>query len=112
MTLRIFYGVTPDETRKRNIKPGYEHVNVHMVFDIKMDGKFTRKSILVADGHTTVPSSSITYSRFVSRESVMILFILASLNDLHIFSCDRGNEYINSECREKLWKEAGTEFGT
>ena len=35
--------VTPDDMRKGNIKPGYEHVNLHIVFDIKMDGKFTRK---------------------------------------------------------------------
>ena len=53
-------GVTPVEMRKGKIKLGYEHVNVHMIFDIKMDGKLTRKSILVADGHTTAPPSSIT----------------------------------------------------
>ena len=45
-------GVTRGEMRKGKIKPGYEHVNVHMIFDIKMGGNFTRKSILVADGHT------------------------------------------------------------
>ena len=48
-------GVTPDEMRKEKIKPGYEHVNVHMMFDIKMDEKFTRKARLVANGHTTGP---------------------------------------------------------
>ena len=48
-------GITPDEMRKGKIKPGYDHVNVHMVFDIKMDGKFTIKARLVADGHTTAP---------------------------------------------------------
>ena len=47
--------VTPDEMRKGNIYPGYEHVNVHMIFYINMDGKFTREAILVADGHTTAP---------------------------------------------------------
>ena len=46
-------GVTPDEVRKENIKPGYEHINVHMIFYINMDGNFTRKEILVADGNTT-----------------------------------------------------------
>ena len=47
--------VTLDDIRKGNIKPGYEHINVHMIFDIKMDGKFTRKEILVADSHITAP---------------------------------------------------------
>ena len=53
---------------------------MHMIFDIKMDEKFTRKAILVVGGHTTAPPSSITYSSVVSRESVGISIILASLN--------------------------------
>ena len=36
-------GVTPDGMRKMNIKPVYEHVNVHIIVYINMDGKFTRK---------------------------------------------------------------------
>ena len=35
-------GVKPNENRKVEIRPGYEHINVHMIFDIRMDGKFTR----------------------------------------------------------------------
>ena len=52
-------GITPDETKKRDIKPRYEHVNVNIIFDIKMDGKFTREARLVSDSHTTAPPSSI-----------------------------------------------------
>ena len=59
--------VTPDYMRKGEIRPGYEHVNVHMIFYIKMDGKFSRKTIFMVDGHTTSPSSSIKYSSVVSR---------------------------------------------
>ena len=54
-------GVTPDEMREGKIKPGCEHINVQIIFDINMDGHFTIKARLVADGHTTAPSSSITY---------------------------------------------------
>ena len=78
--------------RKGKTNPRYEHVNVHILFDINMDGEFTRKAILVADGHTKAPPSSITYSSFVSRESVKIELLLASLNDLDIFACHIGNE--------------------
>ena len=53
--------VTPNEMRKRKIRPGYEHVNVHMIFDINMDIRFTIKARLVAEGHTTAPQSLITY---------------------------------------------------
>ena len=77
-----------------------------------MDGKFTRKSILVADGHETALTSSITYSSVVSREGIRISFLLASLNYLGIFACDIGNAYRNAKLREKIWTEAGTDFGT
>ena len=45
--------IKPNETRKGKFRPGYERVNVHMKFDIKMDGRFTRKARMMADGHTT-----------------------------------------------------------
>ena len=83
-----------------------------MIFDINMDGKFIIKKILVANGHTTAPPSSITYSSVVSRESVRTVFLLASLNDLDIFACNIVNAHLNEKCREKLWTESGTEFGT
>ena len=73
-----------------------------MIFDVKMDGKFTRKTKLVADRHTTATSSSI-FSSVVSRDSVRIAFLLASLHDLDIFACDIFNEYLNAKCGEKLW---------
>ena len=101
-------GVTPDEMIKGKIKPGYEHFNVHIISDIKMDGKFTRKSRLVAKSHTTAPPSSITYSSVVSGDSLRVAFLLSSLNDLYIFARDVVNSYLNSKCREKLWTESDT----
>ena len=80
-----FEGVTPDDMMKGKITSGYEHANVHIIFDIKMDGKFTRKARLVANGHTTAPASSITYSSVLSREIAGIAFLLESLNDLDIY---------------------------
>ena len=41
----------------------------------------------------------------------MIAFLLKYLDDLEIFACGIGNEYLNTKCRDKLWKSAGTEFG-
>ena len=49
------YGITPDETKKGKSRPGREHVNVHIIIDIKVDVNFTRKTRLVAEGHTTAP---------------------------------------------------------
>ena len=30
-------GITADEMRKEKIKPGYEHINVNMIFDIDIN---------------------------------------------------------------------------
>ena len=69
-----------------------------MIFDIKMDGKFTCKARLVAGGHKAAPPSSITYSSVVTRETVRLAFIISGLNDLDICACDIGNAYLNAPC--------------
>ena len=74
----------------------------HMIFYIKMGGKFTMKAILLSDFHTTAPTSSITYSSVLSRNSVRISFLLASLNGLEIFSWDIGNKCLDANCRERF----------
>ena len=58
-------GVTIDEMKTGKVKPGFKFCSTHMIFDIKMDGKFTRKVRLVADGHKTDAPASITYSSVV-----------------------------------------------
>ena len=57
-----------------------------MVFDIKMDSDFTRKSRLVAGGHKTALQLSITISSAVTRDIFRLGFIIAGLNNLDI--CD------------------------
>ena len=59
-----------------------------MIFDIKMDGNFNPKSRLVAGEHKTAPPSSITYSSVVTRESVIIAFLIDGLNDLDVCACN------------------------
>ena len=103
---------TVEDARRGNKLVGYQEIGCHMVFDIKMDGDFTRKARLVAGGHTTDTPSSVTYSSVVSRESVRIAFLIAALNDLDIYAADIGNAYLNAPCREKIWTVAGPEFGT
>ena len=62
---------------------GYEHINCHLIFDVKMD--FRCKARFVAGGHTTNPLAEYTYVGVVSQESVCVAFTLAALNDLDIF---------------------------
>jgi hypothetical protein len=104
--------VSVDEMRQGKFKPGYQEIKCHMIFDVKMDGNFTRKARLVAGGHMTEAPASITYSSVVSRDSVRIAFMLAALNGLDVFAADVGNAYLNAPCREKIWTVAGLEFGS
>ena len=64
---------------------GYQKIQCHMVFDIKMED-FTRKARLVAGGHKTDAPATITYVSVVSRETVRIALLMAALNDLEVNS--------------------------
>jgi hypothetical protein len=111
VTYRPKEDVTPDDVRKGRVKDmiGFQEIKCHIVFNVKMD--FTRKACFVAGGHMTQPATRITYSSIVSRDSVQIAFLLATLNGLHILACDIGNAYLNAPCREKIWFQAGRECG-
>ena len=102
-------GVTPEMIRANpQVLPGYQEIGCHWVFDVKMD--LSRKSRFVAGGHTTKTPKQ-TYSSVVSRDSVRLAFLIAALNGLDLQAADIGNAYLNAECREKIWFEAGPEFG-
>ena len=90
---------------------GCSELTTHLIFDIKMSENFRRKARLVADGHKTDPSASVTYSTVVSRESIHTCLITATLNDLDVKCADVENAYLNASCREKYWTVAGPEFG-
>ena len=78
-----------------------------------MDGMFTQKSRLVANGHGTeyLPKWD-TYSSVVSQDSVLIAFLYAALNELNFFACDISNACIEASCGDKLWTVSGKEFGS
>ena len=65
-----------------------------------MDGKFTRKSRIVAGGHKTEPTKSIFYYSVVTRESVRMAFLISGLNNLDICACYIGNVYLYAPCQE------------
>ena len=101
-----------EDTRRGQNLGVYQEIRCHMIFDIKMDGRFTRKACYADRSHTTDPPSSIAYSIVVSRDSIRIAFTLAALNVIEISDADIGNSYLNAKCREKIWTVAWTEFGS
>ena len=113
-TFEIMEGVKPEDIQsQKHPIPGYKEIGYHIIFDINMDGKFTQKARLVANGRETkyVPKWD-TYSSVVSTDSVRISFLYAALNSLDIFSCDISNAYLEAPCGEKLWNVAGKDLGS
>eukprot|EP00957_Ditylum_brightwellii_P209605 15362426-Ditylum_brightwellii.AAC.2 len=55
--------------QKEELPPGYQEVEYHMVFDIKMGENLRRKAQMVAQGHTTETPSTLFYTSVVSRDS-------------------------------------------
>ena len=94
-------GISPDEIRSQwHPIPGYKKIGYHLIFDFKIDGIFTPKASLVANGHESecVPKGD-TYSLVVSHDSV---FQYAPLNNLEILSCYISNAYLEAPYGEKL----------
>ena len=95
-----------------DIPKGYQYIDCHLIFDVKMGENFRRKARMVAGGHTTDVPTSLTYSSVVSRDSVRIMFTVAALNGLKVLGCDIQNAFLTAPTREKIWTKAGPEFGS
>ena len=83
------YQVFKDHGHNADPPPGYKVIQVHLIYDVKHDGR--HKARLVADGHLTdVPDDSV-YSSVVSLRGLRILLFLAELNGLVVWGTDIGN---------------------
>jgi mitochondrial fission protein ELM1 len=77
---------------------------------VKID--FIRMARFFAGGHVTNPPSTQTYASVVSRESVRIAVLIASLNDMNVMSADVQGAYLKAPCYKKVYTVCGQEFGT
>ena len=103
------YQVFKDHGHKAEPPPGYKVIHVHLIYDVKHDGR--HKARLVADGHLTdVPEDSV-YSSVVSLRGLHILLFLAELNGLTVWGTDIGNAYLEALTSENVCIRAGPEFG-
>ena len=86
-------------------------ISAHLIFDVKLSENFRKKARFIADGHLVETPASITYSTVVSRDSVRLILLVASLNDLDVMGCDVQNAFLSADNLEKHWIRAGPEFG-
>ena len=106
--VKVAFDILEDD---QNVPPGYQYMECHMIFDIKLDG-FQRKARLVAGGHMTEAPTVMMYASIVSHESVRIALTVAALNDLDVMTSDIQNAYLTAPCEERIWTTLGPEFGT
>ena len=93
-----------------NPPPGFEKASGHLVFDVRM--MLERKARWVKDGHCTPEPENCTYAGVVSRESIRIALVYASLNGLSVFDADIQNAYLQAPRTEKHYHIiCGPEFG-
>ena len=78
---------------------GYQRVNSHIIFDVKMEYLCCKVS-LVAGGNVTDPPSNTTYESVVHRDTVRISLTLDSLNDLQVKVEDIQNSYTTAPVME------------
>ena len=95
----------------KEVPISYQHINCHIVFNVKLEG-VAQKARFVAGGHQTkVPADSV-FSSVVSRDSVWIMFLIAALNNLDVLLADVQNAYLNAPTKEQVYTTAGLEFGS
>ena len=94
---------------KAKIPTGYKKIRVHLVFDVKHDGR--HRARLCADGNLTeVPLESV-YSGVVSLRGFRLIVFFAELNGIEPWSTDVSSAYLEAKTNEKVYIEAGPEFG-
>ena len=89
---------------------GFKRIRVHLVFDVKHDGR--HKARLVANGNLTqVPLESV-YSGVVSLRGFRLLLFLAELNGMETWATDVSCAYLEARTSELVYIIAGPEFGS
>ena len=88
---------------------GYKKIRVHLIFDIKHDGRHNARCVV--DGYLTNISVDSIYSGFLSLGGLRIMLFLAELNKLDIWATDIDNTYLEANTSENVYTITWTEFG-
>src|SRR5687768_16928081 len=103
------YQVFKDTGHKATPPPEYKVIRVHLIYDVKHDGR--HKARLLADGHFTDVRDDSVYFSAVSLRGLWILLFLADHNGLKVWGTDIDSTYLEAHTSEKVYIRAGPEFG-
>ena len=70
-----------------------------MIFTVKHDGQ--HKARFAAAGHLTQPTIESVYSGVVSIHSIVLLLLIAKINDLEIYQADVGSAYLEAHTKKR-----------
>ena len=88
---------------------GYQKIRVHMIYDVKHDGR--HRARMVAGGHLTPAPLESIYSGVVSLRGLRLIVFLSELNNLLLWGGDIGSAYLEALTKERVYIIAGPEFG-
>ena len=96
-----------DPKRGARIPSGYRTIRIHIVYDVKNDGR--HRSRVVAGGHlTSEPGHGESlYSGVVTLRGMKTVMFLAELNDLKLWNTDISSAYLEAYTTEKVVIIAG-----
>ena len=103
------YNTFIDKGKGFDMPRSYTKIRLHMVYDVKHDGR--HKARMVAGGHMTKTPVDSIYSGVVSLKGIRTILFLAELNGLDSWAKDIGNAYLEALTKEKVYIIAGPEFG-
>ena len=63
---------------------------------------FHHKAQLITGGHATKAPVTLTYASTVSQETVLIILLLAALNNIDRWAADVLIAYITTPCQERI----------
>ena len=92
------------------IPKDFQFAPLRVIFDIKQED-LRHKARLVAGGHVVDSSMYESYSSVVQTMTVRLLQTVTMKHDLKIITGDIGNAFVQALTKEKIWSNAGPEFG-
>ena len=109
MELMHRFNVFVDKGLNTPVPDGYKKVKVHLIYDVKHDGRHHAK--LVADGHLTELPTESVYSGVVSFRGLCMFVFVAEHNGLVAWSTDIPSAYLKALTKEHVCIIAGPEYG-